>query len=183
RGALWSLPQARRSQSSRSGELCQACAGMTREQGRASSPRRGPALRPGRAEGWTATWPRRRTVLLLAHLAALLALACTLAPLARAEGRCGSHPWCDTSLSPEARAKLLLGAMSQSDKVGILTGREASDVGMPPIKFTDGAVGAGGLGSGANSATAMPAAMALAANFDQSTATSYGAVVGQEVKH
>ena len=106
-----------------------------------------------------------------------------LAPLARAEGRCGSHPWCDTSLSPEERARLLLGAMSQSDKVGVLTGQEASDVGMPAIKFTDGAVGAGGLGSGAQGATAMPAAMALAANFDQSMAAGYGAVVGQEVKH
>src|SRR5947209_5324365 len=108
--------------------------------------------------------------------------SCSLAPLARAEGRCGSHPWCDTSLSPEERARLLLGAMSQSDKVGVLTGQEASDVGMPAIKFTDGAVGAGGLGSGAQGATAMPAAMALAADFDQSMAAGYGAVVGQEVK-
>src|SRR5439155_1184392 len=100
-----------------------------------------------------------------------------------AEGRCGTHPWCDTSLSPEQRATLLLGAMSQSDKIGVLTGKEASDVGMPPIKWTDGAVGAGGLGSGSNPATAMPASMVLAANFDRAPARSYGAVVGQEVKH
>jgi beta-glucosidase len=73
--------------------------------------------------------------------------------------------------------------MSQSDKIGVLTGKEATDVEMPPIKFTDGAVGAGGVQSGANPATAMPSATALAANFDQAMAYSYGSVVGQEVKH
>ena len=142
------------------------------------------AARAGVGTSALALAARRRTLLLAAAAWALLAGASMLlAPLAHAEGRCGSHPWCDTSLSPEARARLLLGAMSQSDKIGILTGREASDVGMPPIKFTDGAVGAGGLGSGTNSATAMPAAIALAANLDQSMANSYGGVVGQEVKH
>ena len=94
---------------------------------------------------------------------ALLVAASILTPSSHAEGRCGSHPWCNTSLSPDERATLLLGAMSQSDKIGVLTGKEASDVGMAPIKWTDGAVGAGGLGSGSNPATAMPAAIALAA--------------------
>src|SRR5204862_6514126 len=93
------------------------------------------------------------------------------------------HPWRDTSLSPDQRATLLLGAMPQSDKVGVLTRKEPSDVGMPPIKFTAGAVGAGGAASGTTPATAMPAATALAANFDAATARSYGAVVGREVKH
>ena len=73
--------------------------------------------------------------------------------------------------------------MSQSDKVGVLTGGAASDVGMPAISWTDGAVGAGGLGSGSSGATAMPAAIALAANFDRQMAYRYGAVVGLEVKH
>ncbi len=111
-----------------------------------------------------------------------VALAAPASP-ALAEGRCGEHPWCDTSLSPAQRAQLLLAAMSQSDKVGLLTGQEASDVGMPAIKFTDGAVGAGGLGSGAEAATAMPAGIALAANFDPAMARRYGEVVGQEVRH
>ena len=73
--------------------------------------------------------------------------------------------------------------MSQSDKVGILTGAEASDVGMPAIKFTDGALGAGGLGSGLEGATAMPAGIALAASFDRGMAQRWGAVVGSEVRH
>ena len=112
----------------------------------------------------------------------LLALA-TCAPSASAVGRCGTHPWCDTSLSPAQRAQLLLNAMSQYDRIGVLTGQAASDVGMPAISFTDGAVGAGGAGSGTSAATAMPAGIALAANFDPATASSYGSVVGAEVKH
>jgi beta-glucosidase len=113
----------------------------------------------------------------------LLAFVSVLSPAARAEGRCGTYSWCDTTLSPEARAGLMLAAMSHSDKVGILTGAAASDVGLPPIKWTDGAVGAGGVGSGGSGATAMPAGMALAANFDPAMASGYGAVVGAEVKH
>src|SRR5947209_13089806 len=126
----------------------------------------------------------RHSVRLARWLLAALCLLATVAPgVAGAEGRCGKHPWCNTSLSPSARARLLLGAMSQSDKIGVLTGQAASDVEMPAIKFTDGAVGAGGLGSGASGATAMPAAIALAANFDRAMAYRYGAVVGAEVKH
>ncbi len=115
--------------------------------------------------------------------AASLLLVALSSPAARAEGRCGSHSWCDTTLSPEQRATLLLDAMTQSDNVGVLTGKEAADVGMPAIKWTDGALGAGGANSQTNPATAMPAAIALAANFDQSMASAYGAVVGAEVKH
>jgi beta-glucosidase len=120
----------------------------------------------------------------LGVIAALAALLIALpACAASAEGRCGSYPWCNTALSPSARAQLLLTAMSQSDKVGVLTGQAASDVGLPAIKFTDGALGAGGLGSGASGATAMPAGIALAANFNQAMAREYGSVVGAEVRH
>ena len=45
----------------------------------------------------------------------------TCASAAVAEGRCGEHPWCNTSLPAEERATLLLHAMSQSDKIGVLT--------------------------------------------------------------
>src|ERR1700730_14987880 len=63
------------------------------------------ALRAGRARG------RGGRGALLAALAVALLLPATLAaPPARAEGRCGSHSWCDTALSPQARAGLLLGA-------------------------------------------------------------------------
>jgi beta-glucosidase len=117
-------------------------------------------------------------------LAALVAAAGAAGPApASAQGRCGSFAWCDTSLPPEQRAQLMLAAMSQSDKIGILTGSEAGDVGLPAIKWTDGAVGAGGVGSGTEAATAMPAAIALAASFDPAEARRYGAIVGEEVRH
>src|SRR4029077_14042522 len=51
------------------------------------------------------------------------------------------------------------------------------------ISWTDGAVGAGGLGSGASGATAMPASIALASNFETAMAHRYGGVVGEEVRH
>jgi beta-glucosidase len=117
-------------------------------------------------------------------IAACALAAGLLAPAgALAEGRCGTYAWCNTSLSPTQRADLMLAAMSQSDKVGILTGQAASDVGLPSIGWTDGAVGAGGVGSGASDATAMPAGIALAAGFDRQMAQRYGTVVGLEVKH
>jgi beta-glucosidase len=119
----------------------------------------------------------------LGAVLATVLLALAGAAPAAAEGRCGTHPWCNTSLSATGRAKLLLAAMSQSDKVGILTGQAANDVGLPAISFTDGAVGAGGAGSGTSDATAMPAGIALAANFNRAMAHRYGAVVGLEVKH
>jgi beta-glucosidase len=41
---------------------------------------------------------------------------------AQAEGRCGTHPWCDTSLSPVPRANMVLAQMSSEDKVEFLGG-------------------------------------------------------------
>jgi hypothetical protein len=58
-------------------------------------------------------------VVLPASLAVLACLAGVLvgAGAAQAEGRCGAHPWCDTSLSPLARANLVLAQMTTQDKV------------------------------------------------------------------
>src|SRR5438270_13356862 len=115
-------------------------------------------------------------------LRAALVIAAICCSTASAATRCGAHPWCDTSLAPEVRAKLMLGAMSTSDKEGILTGQAESDVGLPAIRFTDGAVGAGGVGSGTKPATAMPAAIAPAANFDPAMARRHGAAAGAAVR-
>jgi beta-glucosidase len=43
---------------------------------------------------------------------------------AQAAGRCGGHPWCDTSLSADARAQLLLGALTRDEKISLLAGDE-----------------------------------------------------------
>src|SRR3954447_21173492 len=54
------------------------------------------------------------------------AIALLAAPgAAHAAGRCGDpaqRPWCDTSLSPDARAGLLLRALTQDEKVSLLAG-------------------------------------------------------------
>lgn len=103
---------------------------------------------------------------------------------AHAVGRCGNHPWCDTSLSPDQRAQLLLGELNQDEKVSLLdSGGSVARLGVPALQITDGALGAGGLGAGHERATAMPAAISLSAAFDPALALRYGAVVGDEVKH
>jgi len=136
--------------------------------------------------------PRGRRAALLAWLIGVLLLLA--ASPAHAAGRCGSHPWCDTSLSPDARAALLLDALTQDEKVALLAGDDlagasggphqhtgTSDgvarLGLPPVYYSDGPVG-----PRQGSATALPIPMALAATFDTSMAFKHGDVVGNEVK-
>jgi beta-glucosidase len=107
-----------------------------------------------------------------------------------AQSPCGTYAWCNTSLSPDQRATLLENAMSQSDKIAVLTGD--ATLGMPTgyHRFVDGPVGVSAdqaingtsLPDALAGATAMPAAIALAANFNPGMARSYGAVVGAEAR-
>src|SRR5829696_7744558 len=111
---------------------------------------------------------------------AILAAAVIPAP-AKGAGRCGEpaeRPWCDTKLSPDARAELLLNALTREERVSLLAGDELTGVagregthtgtsngvervGLPPIYFSDGPVG-----TRQGKATGMPASMAEAAAFD-----------------
>ncbi|HEX2231818.1 MAG TPA: glycoside hydrolase family 3 C-terminal domain-containing protein [Thermoleophilaceae bacterium] len=117
-----------------------------------------------------------------------------LASTATAAGRCGSAPWCDTSLSADQRAGLLLDALTRDEKISLLAGDElfgvaggpgshtgTSDgverVGLPTTYYSDGPVG-----PRSGQATSMPAPMALAATFDSRLARLHGSVVGDEVK-
>jgi beta-glucosidase len=113
-------------------------------------------------------------------LAATALITASLAGPAHAEGRCGAHPWCSTALGAAQRATLLENAMSTSDKVAMLSGGAAPDVGVPAISFDDGAVGVRTTTQPRTPATAFPAGIALAANFDQAMARRYGAAVGVE---
>ena len=109
--------------------------------------------------------------------------AADVAPCAQTAGR----PWCDTKLSADKRAGLLLKALTQDEKISLIAGASAGvhtgataaipRVGLPSSYMTDGPVG---IRQG--SATAMPAPMALAATFDPAMAALYGATVGQEAK-
>jgi beta-glucosidase len=128
--------------------------------------------------------------LLAAGVVVALPAACDAA------GRCGDHPWCDTALSPDARAGMLLGALTPDEKIGLLAGddltgvcacytgshtgleRGVARVGVPPVFFSDGPVG-----PRQGQTTAMPIPMALAATFDRRLAVAHGAVIGDEARH
>lgn len=141
-----------------------------------------------------------RTIGACRGAAALFAVLATgvfagpLVPGARAADQCaGAGPWCDASLSPDQRAQLLLGALSESQKISLLAGNDVlgvtgasghtgSSAGVPglvpPVHFTDGTAG---IRQGP--ATAVPVELALAATFDPVLAQLDGSVLGNEAKY
>jgi beta-glucosidase len=113
---------------------------------------------------------------------------------AQAAGRCGDHPWCDTSLSPAKRADLLLDALTPAERIGLLAGDSPAGVtgaagthtgaalgvprlDLPPLYLTDGPTGVR-----QGSSTALPSSIALAASFNRRLARRGGALVGNEAK-
>jgi beta-glucosidase len=89
--------------------------------------------------------------------AVALAFSLATAGTAHAEGRCGEHPWCDTSLSDDRRADLLVAALTPAERVGLLAGDVNQIAGaagthtgaadgvprldVPPLYLTDGPIG------------------------------------------
>jgi beta-glucosidase len=128
--------------------------------------------------------------LLAVVLPASLALAggpASAAGRARA-GSTSSCPWLNQSLPVSQRVSLLLAQMTLADKINEVTGAGFSEpyvfyipaipsLCIPAIGEEDGPVG---VGDGLTGVTQMPAAVSLAATFDQSLATQYGQVVGSE---
>jgi len=101
----------------------------------------------------------------------------------------GAHPWCDRSLSPGARARLFLNAMTQDEKISLVGGNGTGAsphtgatyavprLDLRAVYFSDGPVG-----PRQGEATAMPIPMALAATWDQDLARSNGRVIADEAK-
>lgn len=126
-------------------------------------------------------------------LAALLLLGVpAFAPPAAAKGRCGDRPWCDTRLSPDERAGLLAGAMTQAEKVALLGGDDVTGVaggdrahtgtqlgvprlGLPTVFYSDGPVG-----PRQGRSTGLPIPLALAATFDRRLARDHGEIAAGE---
>src|SRR5881227_2156597 len=124
---------------------------------------------------------------------AALAVAATFAavPAAHAAGPCADRagkPWCDPTFSPDKRAGLLLGALTQDEKITLLSGDSNNDghtgatqaiarVGLPKSYNTDGPVGVR-----QGSATALPTPMAEAASFDPQMAFLHGQTIGNEAR-
>src|SRR5947209_11637063 len=126
----------------------------------------------------------------------LVVLAALAVPgAAQARGRCGIHPWCNTALSPTARANLVVAAMTTNEKIAFLGGDDFEGgvgsgpdihtgiqdgvprIGVPTVYYTDGP-----LGPRQGPSTGMPAPLGLAATFDPALAHLYGSVVGNEAK-
>jgi beta-glucosidase len=127
-------------------------------------------------------------------LAAVVLLLAVWPASADAAGRCGSHPWCDTSLSPSKRADLLIAALTPAERIGLVAGDSAAGISgmphthtgaadgvprldVPPLYLTDGPVG---IRQGPS--TAMPSSMSIASTFNLALARSDGAVIGNEAK-
>lgn len=126
--------------------------------------------------------------------AALLVASLLAAAPAAARGRCGSHPWCDTSLPAGKRASLLVAALTPQERIGLLAGDHGEGItgaagthtgaadgvprlDVPPFFQTDGPIGVR-----QGKATALPSSMALAATFGSGFAREHGAIVGDEAR-
>ncbi len=107
---------------------------------------------------------------------------------ARASASDASCPWLNQSLPISKRVSMLLAQMTLADKINEVTGAGTSEpyvfyisaipsLCIPAIGEEDGPVG---VGDGLTGVTQMPAAVSLAATFDNSMATQYGQVVGAE---
>jgi len=105
-------------------------------------------------------------------------------------GPCGDvaqRPWCDTALSADRRAGLLLGALTQDEKISLLAGISSSGhtgqtaaiprVGLRSVYVTDD-----GVAVKQGTSTALPIPIGLAATFDPHMATLAGSVIANEAR-
>jgi beta-glucosidase len=101
-----------------------------------------------------------------------------------------THPWCNRSLTPDARALLLLRAMTQDEEISLVGGNgngaaphtgatyAIPRLGLPAVFFSDGPVG-----PRQGKATAMPIPMALAASWSPELAYAHGQEIADEARH
>lgn len=114
------------------------------------------------------------------------------------------RPWMNTSLSPDARADLVLKEMTLDEKIQLIhgNGMPMFDVtpvtvlsnrgggyvsgiprlGIPAIDMCDAAYGVRGSADNGRYSTALPADVALAASWDPAEAFDYGALIGRELR-
>lgn len=145
--------------------------------------------------------PARRPVR-LALGAVLVLLTVSLSTLgstdaAQAAGICGDvreRHWCDTRLSADKRAGLVLARLTLDEKIALLGGDELSGaaggegthtgtsnglarLGIPTLYFSDGPVG-----TRQGKATQMPSPLAVASSFSTTTARATGTVIADEAR-
>ena len=116
-----------------------------------------------------------------------------------------SHPWMNTSLSPDERAALVVKEMTLDEKITLLhgTGHEGLGpmsplssgsnggagyvvgiprLGIPGIQMSDAAYGIRASGKNGRYSTALPCSLAAAASWDLDAAYEYGALIARELR-
>lgn len=140
------------------------------------------------------TRSRTRRVCAAGLLAA--ALVVTASPVSPAAAD-NHQPWMNTALTPDQRAVLLLQAMTLEEKVELMAGDQGAGpsafysapierLGIPELSMADATAGIASRGwllpDTADSATAMPTNLALAATWDPVRARDYAGVVADEAR-
>src|SRR5436309_15052990 len=99
---------------------------------------------------------------------------------------CGSHPWCNTALTADQRANLLLKALTQDEKLSLLAGISSDHTGqtaaIPRVGLRSAYITDDGVAVKQGTSTALPIPLALAATFDPRMAGLAGTVIGNEAK-
>lgn len=132
------------------------------------------------------------------------AIFCISLPHSLAQSH-SSHPWMNSSLSPDERASMVVKEMTLGEKITLLhgTGMEGlsplspeivhSDggagyvvgiprLGIPGIQMSDAAYGVRMSGDNGRYSTALPSDLAGAASWDLDAAYEYGALIGRELR-
>ena len=129
---------------------------------------------------------------------------CTFCP-AFAQSAGTSHPWANSSLSPDERASMVVKEMTLEEKISMLHGTGMAGLspmsplaihsnggagyvpgiprlGIPAIQMSDAAYGVRSSGENGRYSTALPADVAAAASWDLNAAHEYGALIGRELR-
>jgi beta-glucosidase len=135
-------------------------------------------------------------------------LACLLFPMclqSRPGDKPASHPWMNTTLSPDERAAMVVKEMTLDEKITLLHGTGMVGLspmsplavhsnggagyvpgiprlGIPAIQMSDAAYGIRSSGENGRYSTALPADVASAASWDLDAAYEYGALIGRELR-
>ena len=147
---------------------------------------------------------QRQSVRLVLFPGIFLGILASFLPLATAQSN-KSHPWMNTSLSPDERASMVVKEMTLDEKISMLHGTgmpglgplsplavhsnggagyvvEIPRLGIPAIQMSDAAYGVRASGENGRYSTALPACLAGAASWDPEGGFEYGALIGRELR-
>src|SRR6202030_638066 len=128
-----------------------------------------------------------------------------LLSLAAAQSNGKSHPWLNSTLSPDERASLVVKEMTLDEKIQMMHGTgmvglspmsplavhsnggagyvvEIPRLGIPAIQMSDAAYGVRMSGENGRYSTALPSCVAGAASGDLQGGFEYGALIGRELR-